>query len=525
MKKRLILLSMCFLFSITDLFSIDIESLDTLVYLNEIKFHSDLEKEAFLEYFDGEENDFLKLFIAKDGKITNTEYLKYLTNFNKYVSILKTDKNSTKPNKKKVKYYFKRIHDDYLVKYERIIFFPNIFKNGYYNCVTGSIFYSLIFEELKLPYTIKVSPVHTYVVAYPNRESIIVETTAPLKGYFVFNESFKQNYVKYLKDNKLISIQEYNSSSADLLFDKYYFKEKDITLKEMVGIQYSNDAIEKIQNQKFEEAFYELEKAYLFYPSDEIVYLLYYCAAMVIDMQDFSDLKYVDFLYKIARYKRYGINREQIVGEFGRITQNQLNYKGQYDLYDEIFVKLYNNLEDENTKKEISFIYNYEKAKLFIRNEKSVKAFSHIEEALKIRPKHLDLQTMFLYALANKYEPSDFNDENLNKIESYGEKIPVLKDNSIYCDMVCDAYIYIAIQNYEEGNLDKAVKYHSKFTEYINNNSDYTNYEYNVSRLYSSAAVYYFRKGYTKKAKSIILEGLKLVPESYELKQRLKVFN
>ena len=81
MKKRLILLSMCFLFSITDLFSIDIESLDTLVYLNEIKFHSDLEKEAFLEYFDGEENDFLKLFIAKDGKITNTEYLKYLTNF------------------------------------------------------------------------------------------------------------------------------------------------------------------------------------------------------------------------------------------------------------------------------------------------------------------------------------------------------------------------------------------------------------------------------------------------------------
>ena len=55
MKKRLILLTMCFLLSLTDLFSINKESLDTLVYLNEIKFHSDLEKEAFLEYFDGEE--------------------------------------------------------------------------------------------------------------------------------------------------------------------------------------------------------------------------------------------------------------------------------------------------------------------------------------------------------------------------------------------------------------------------------------------------------------------------------------
>ena len=315
----------------------DQETLDTIVYLSEITYHSDLEKEAFEEYFNSNQENYMKLLLAKEKDVLKEDYLFNKNRLNEYIEILKNDKNYSKSGKKKIKYYFKEIHDKYLVKYEQNIFFPQIFNNGYYNCVTGSILFSLIFDELDIPYTIKVSPIHTYVVAYPNKESIIVETTVPIKGFFAFNQAFKENYVKHLRDNKLISIQEYNSTTIDLLFDKYYFNEKDISLKEMVGIQYHNDAIEKIQNQNIEAAFYELEKAYLFFPSDDIEFLLYYCALYVIDKQDFSDLKYVDFLYKIARYKKFGINQEQVVGEFSRITQNQLDYKGRYELYDTIY--------------------------------------------------------------------------------------------------------------------------------------------------------------------------------------------
>lgn len=524
--KKIVIILVSVLSTISyKLYSQEVDSLNTLVYLHEVTFHSELEKAAFLGYFQKNEESFFRIFLSKDKELSELEYDNYADKFDNYISQLKNDKNYTKKNKKKIKYYFKKVHNDYLVKYERNIFFPSIFKNGYYNCVTGSILYGLIFEKLDIPYTVKVSPIHTYVIAYPQSESIMVESTAPIKGYLSFSDSFKERYVKYLKENKLITSGEYNSSTAKKLFDKYYFKEEDINLKELVGIQYYNDAIEKIQNQDFENAFYDLEKAYLFYPSTDISYLLYFCAVSVIEIQDFSDLKYVDFLYKIARYKKHGITTEHIVGEFGKITQNQLAYKGQYDLYDKIFARLYENLKDEEIRNEIAFIYNYEKARLYIRNGKNDLAFSFIEKALSIRPEHLDLQTMFIYALANKYETSNFSPESLHEITNYSKKYPALKNNNTYCNLICDAYLYSAVRGYEEEDIVMAKEYHKKFTEVIKDNKEYPNYDYNISRLYSSAAVYYFRKGSSSKAKSVIKEGLKLVPDSYELKQRLKVFN
>lgn len=525
MKKNLvILLPTLFLLCINVLVQGQIIS-DTLVYFDELTFHSKMEEETFKEYFNGNQSDYFKLFLAKDKNITNAEFNNRLSNFLDYTKKLSHDKNFDKPEKKKVKYYYSEIHDKYLVKYEMNTHFSDIFKNGYYNCVTGSILYGLVFNELEIPYKVKLSPIHAYLVAYPKTESILVETTNPVKGYFVFNENFKQNYVDHLLDNKLITAYEYASLSTDELFNKYYFKEEEVTLKEMVGIQYYNEAISLMQKQKFENAFYELEKAYLFYPSEKIAHLMFYSGVMVIEKHDFSDIKYVSFIYKIARYKRFGINQEQIIGEFAKITQNQLDYKGNYELYDKIFEVLFKNLNDENLKNEISFIYNYEKARLYIRNDKYEKAFSFLEEALKIRPEHLDLQTMFVYAIANKYDASMLTNNDLNEISGYGEKFPLLKDNDTYRNMIFDAYFYCATQHYDKGNITHAIKFHDKCNELIKSGKNYSNYNYNVTRLYSAAAVYYFRNGNTKKAKAVILEGLKLVPDSYELNQRLKAIN
>ena len=161
---------------------------------------------------------------------------------------------------------------------------------------------------------------------------------------------------------------------------------------------------------------------------------------------------------------------------------------------------------------------------MFIRNKRLEAAFPYIEEAIRIRPEHLDLQTMMVYALANKYRSLNLTEDNLADLYQYGDKYPVLKENITFIDMICDAYMIFSVQNYDSGNLTKALNYHKKFSELVADNRNYSNYEYNISRLYSSAAVYYFRNGNTRKSKSIILEGLKLVPNSYELKQRLKAF-
>lgn len=525
MKRELLLYLFFFVVITYSSLAQENSNLDTLVFYNELTYHSDLEKEAIHEFFKDNQENYLKLFFAKQKDFSKDYYLEKTESLTFYIESLKKDKNFDKPNKKKVKYFYNKIHDKYLVKYELNTFFPQIFKTGYYNCVTGTILYGLIFKELGIPFDIKISPIHAYLVAYPKSESILVETTNPVKGYFIFNQSFKENYVKHLKDSKLISISEYNSSTIDELFDKHYFKEKNITLKEMVGIQYYNDGVEKMQNQNFEEAFYELEKAYLFYPSEEIGCLLYYTAALVIDRHDFSDLKYVDLLYKIARYKKYGITREQIVGEFGNITQNQLSYKGNYELYDSIYTKLYNKLEDKDTREEIAFIYNFEKARLFLRNNKTKEAQSYIETAYTLRPEHLDIQSMMIHCIANNFGYQNITENVLNEFIDYTDKYPNLKNQSFYNDMLCDAYIQLAVEAYDNNSIRVATKYQTLFDEKCNDKESYSFYNINVPKLYSAAAVYYFRKGNMNKSKNLILKGLKLVPDSYELKQRLRAFD
>ena len=221
-QRHLILAALLFLTACLKLFSQDTEVFDTLVYFNEITYHSELEEEAFNEYFSEDNSSFIKLFLAKDENITKQQYEIRLTSFLDYTKELREDKNYNKPEKKKVKYYYNLIHNKYLEKYEMNTNFSKIFNNGYYNCVTGSILYGLIFDELKIPYKIKLSPIHAYLITYPQTESILVETTNPVKGYFIFNENFKQNYVDHLLDNKLITASEYASYSTEELFNKYY---------------------------------------------------------------------------------------------------------------------------------------------------------------------------------------------------------------------------------------------------------------------------------------------------------------
>jgi hypothetical protein len=91
---------------------------------------------------------------------------------NKKVYAAKTTKN-------KMKLLFKEVHGYFFVKYDEEAFFSQIFDNGNYNCVTASMLYSIIFDHNKIPFEIKETPTHVYLVAFPGSENIMVETTNP----------------------------------------------------------------------------------------------------------------------------------------------------------------------------------------------------------------------------------------------------------------------------------------------------------------------------------------------------------
>lgn len=60
-----------------------------------------------------------------------------------------------------------------------------------------------MFDELGIPYSIKETPTHVYLIADPNGEQILIETTDPVKGFAEFSNGFKQNFISTLLAQKL----------------------------------------------------------------------------------------------------------------------------------------------------------------------------------------------------------------------------------------------------------------------------------------------------------------------------------
>src|SRR5690606_4233018 len=259
-------------------------SQDTLVSVNHLSFRSSLEKEVLTAHFSGKETNPFMLFMANGLLVNETSANDSYKKFQTHISSLNDEKVRNKKNDRKVKYMYDYIHNTFLKKYEERNRFEEIFQTGYYNCVSASALYALAFEELNIPYTIKELPSHVYLVAYPQGEQVKIETTSPIAGYQTIDASFKQAFVRMLKDQKLISVDEYNSTDMNTLFNKFYFGEqKDISLLNLVGIQYMNDALYRYDEEKYEEAHAQMEKGYLFIPTERSGYLLVTMASAAFD--------------------------------------------------------------------------------------------------------------------------------------------------------------------------------------------------------------------------------------------------
>ena len=165
------------------------------------------------------------------GKI-NTQISAFCDQFRKL--------NWSKNRVKQLQTLFEKTHEVFLKRYREQIFFPSIFENGEFNCVTASMLYVLILEELQLPYAIIEEPNHVFVIVYPSEDYVIFETTSP-----VFKEqqiplkqrqALVENGLKY----KMITIEERDSLGLNGAFEQLSHRFNRVSMKQLIGFQYSN---------------------------------------------------------------------------------------------------------------------------------------------------------------------------------------------------------------------------------------------------------------------------------------------
>jgi hypothetical protein len=488
---------------------------DSLVLFSDLKFHSDFEKERF-QRFINHKTDTFNLFLAIDKNVTGEEAAKY---FKTYISIydaLNKSKLETKNINRRIKIVYSAVHDRFLKKYNSSEYFPITFQTGVYNCVSASMLYALVFDRLNIPYKVKVSSNHVYLVANPGPNSIVIETTNPGFEKMIFTGEFKQQYVNYLRESKLISEQDYRSKSVEEIFEEKYNEVEDAEFINLPGIQYYNKALEKLYNSEFDEAYELSQKAYFFYPDQRVKILLYTLLLQKIDSYNYDTVSDIDYIAQLSRFDNIG--PEIISNMLINIISYNLQYTDKEQFCDSLFARLIKKIIDEHVRQEVSFAY-YMKMSSYYQN--TDKLDYYIENALKIKSNYRIANEIFIYNLQRKLDRIKDNKILFDTLQYFKNKydyefvVPILREYELI------VYLNNAIEALNENKAKTGERYILLFEENCVLPVESRRLIMSIESAYRGLAVYYFYRNNKSRAEQIVERGLKYVPGSRFIKSAI----
>lgn len=501
---------------------------NSLLNFDELVFVNNTEEDVFRGFFIESDSNYISL-LSIAGDSISKENLNIVTGkIKKRATQFKTSNFEKMSDSKQIKFIYKKIHAEFLEKYSIKGFLNDIFINGEYNCVSASAFYGLIFNELNIPYVVKESRNHVYLLAYPKSHSIMVESTDPMGGYFVMNDAVKHAYIKYLLNMKIISQSEYDTKSLDELFDEYYLKEKDINLLELAGLLYYNKSLLLIDDENYQMAYYMAEKAYYLYPDNRTTYLLVNIMSTLLSECDYSDTTNASIIYKLARFKDAGISIDIIHDEFVRLTWKVLINSYDTTLYDTYYHEIMDHLEDSALISSIGYMYNYERGRILYNEGRYDKSIGFIEKSYQYNPNHVDIKNLFVGNLLWIFTNVRDKKQALIDLEQYSEKYPELMNDSRFINIRFGFILNLCLMEFMVNNYDKGFEYIKDFEEIAN--SENINLTMRpvpglIVTAYSEAGSYYFRKGNVTMTKRYLEKGLEYVPGDRELMSKLRAVN
>ena len=488
---------------------------------NEVEFSTDIEKRTVQSLLqnNGEIVDGF-LVISPDDSTSFSQWKAY---YSKEIEIIKGRKPSKKIEKN-VKYIYDQLHEKFLRKYENIAFFDQIFEKGVYNCVTAVALYAMAFEEFGIPYNIKETPTHVYIVADPGGAQLLIETTDPISGFKTFTPGFKELFVAQLGMMKLVDQNEIASKGIYPVFEEHYFGGNELTLTELVGIQYYNLGVSHFQNKDYQSAWNALSKAQLFHSNKQLDKLLFASIVSTVSGSDYSDWNDIKLLPYLERFLDFDIKKTNLIGEF----QRMLNYVLVSDNDIQKAEKAYNyyieRSVNEEIQKEISYCYYYERSVIAYNRASYSEAFEFIIKAYKSKPGNSSAENLLMDSFRMAYQNKS-SDIALARLDTLIANNPILVDNNHINRIRLNLYLVGMGENFDSKRAQKGNSLKELFESTILKNSNYIYDENLLANAYSKAAVYYFNRGYSTKARNIIQAGLKFAPGNYQLKSRMRMIN
>lgn len=190
--------------------------------------------------------------------------MRFVNDLNKFTNLLDKKSHRYKDRLDFLRYVYFKVHRKYLGRYQSPATFRELMENKKYDCLTGTALYAIVFEKLGVSPDIVETTYHVYLTLNVDGSMVLIESTSPLGGFITDGELINQALQQYQQDSggENWSYQDYYQPAQTV--------NNKITLRELAGLQYFNQAVADYNDKKLSSALKQLATALSYYPSDRL---------------------------------------------------------------------------------------------------------------------------------------------------------------------------------------------------------------------------------------------------------------
>ncbi|MGY6649982.1 tetratricopeptide repeat protein [Wenyingzhuangia sp. IMCC45574] len=501
------------------LFGLFTISVFSQVSVDDISFSSNFEKVSFSKSLNNDAENFTDLLFSIDyDSIALSSLNSKITSIQKR---LDSKKIANKSTKKKIKSISKFLETYFYKDYKYDGSFKELLENNKYNATSAAMLGAILLDYYKVPYSINYANGSVYLLIFNNGNKLILQPSRlPEGGGFSYDHQFKQAYINYLAEKKLISSTEKESYSVDELFKTHFSANNTINKTQLAGVSYYQRAKILATEDKNSEALIFLEKALFLNPDNQTNHLYYATLAQVINTdlvaKKYNGKQFAKFL-NISHENQ--LEKNQVLNTF-RIAADEFLIKTQnLEKFETLFSEFKNNVNEDVEFDDFQELYHEALANYFYLKRDYEKTIHHLSEGLLINPNNLQTKNNIENTFSGMISVITDTDEQLNKFNTYFEVFPFLRDNEYYQLSYTGSYLRAIYQAYMRKDKEDGLVRILEFEQVMKEAPDLKIDPNFVDGAYITAATSYEYKEVNTMF-SILEKGLKLAPESKALLER-----
>jgi tetratricopeptide (TPR) repeat protein len=460
--------------------------------------------------------------IAVNQNQGNTELDAIREKIKTEAGLLKDKLSGIKKPAAKLKYIFTHVQATFLKQYDLDADFSEMFVSGKHNCLTATILYTLLLDELSIKYTIKFMPGHVYPIVYANDVPYIFETTDAIHGFVELNGTVQRNAIQSMRLMQFIASDNGKNKSTGDLFDRYYIKLNNTEMKGLVAYQYTNAAFAAMLKQDFATAYDLITKGIMLTPMDEMHIMQEELLKQSIVQANKTSTKRAELLVAYYNSTKNENKKNQVAEEFQQSVYLILfsSFPSPDSLLP-VYNTLHNGIKDEDVRKVLEDTYTDSYLSYLRTQEKQDEAFEFIYKLYVGGNKSAFIKGQMQQSINTFSEPLLYGNNSLNGYDILASHYPALMDFEIFKFNRGHAILKSAGEAFRSKNAVEGERLLEMF-----NNGGYFNektiYACNPAWVYSLAGSCYFKMGNHAKAKTTLKKGLAFDPENYEIKKKLR---